>query len=58
MSNRVGVITGYIEVCERETERAVCVTRSVTRLGDFWKFLATDFLSKVAQMAADFWSSF
>ena len=31
---------------------------SVTRLGDFWKFLVTEFLSKVAQMLGDFWSSF
>ena len=26
---------------------------SVTRLGDFWKFLATNFLPKVAQMYSD-----
>ena len=27
---------------------------SVTKLGDVWKFLATNFLSKVAQMFGDF----
>ena len=31
---------------------------SVTRLGDFFNFLATDFLSKVAQMSGDFCSYF
>ena len=27
---------------------------SVTRLGDFWKFLATNLLTKVAQNIGDF----
>ena len=26
-----------------------------TSLGDFWKFLMTNYLSKVAQMFGDFW---
>ena len=30
---------------------------SVTRLGDFWKFLATKFVKKVAQMIGNFLSS-
>ena len=30
---------------------------SVTRLGDFWKLLGTNFLSKVAQMFVDFLGS-
>ena len=29
-------------------------TDSATRLGDFWKFLVTNILSKVAQMFGDF----
>ena len=28
---------------------------SVTRLGDFWKFFVTNFLTKVAQIFVDFW---
>ena len=31
------------------------LNNSVTRLGDFWKFLVTNYLSKVAQMFGDFW---
>ena len=32
----------------------ICATTSVTRLGDFWRFLVTNFLLKVAQMYGDF----
>ena len=31
------------------------VNTSLTRLGDFWKFLVSNYLSKVAQMFSDFW---
>ena len=30
------------------------MTRSVTRLGDFWKFLGTKILAKEAQMIGNF----
>ena len=30
------------------------VTRSVTRLGDFWKFTVVNFISEVAQIFGDF----
>ena len=33
-------------------------TNSVTRLDNFWKFLATNFLTKVAQLFGDFWGLF
>ena len=29
---------------------------SVARLDDFWNFLATNFITKVAQMFGDFWA--
>ena len=32
----------------------MCVALSVTRLGEFWKFFASNFLLKVAQMYGDF----
>ena len=31
---------------------------SVTRLGDFWKFLVTKFLAKVAQIIGNFLGNF
>ena len=34
------------------------VGASVTRLGDFWKFYVTNYLSKEAQMFGDFWGIF
>ena len=42
---------------EREREiwvESLCVVGSVTRLGDFWKFLATKLLPKEAQMIDNF----
>ena len=30
------------------------VVNSVTRLGDFWKFLVTNFITKVAKVLGDF----
>ena len=37
--------------------RTFIETTSVTRLGDFWNFLSTNLVSKVAQMFADFLGS-
>ena len=37
-------------------QRRMRVGASVTRLGDFWKFLATNSLTKVAQKIIDFWA--
>ena len=34
------------------------VAASVTRLGDFWKFLAASLLMKVAKHIVDFWGYF
>ena len=31
---------------------------SVTRLGDFWNFLATNFLTKIAKIFVDLWGCF
>ena len=42
--------------CSSATQSFVIfqLTANVTRLGDFWKFLVTNFLTKVAQMYVDF----
>ena len=34
----------------------VWLLASVTRFGDFWKFLATNLLSKEAQKYGDYWA--
>ena len=34
------------------------VVTSVTRLGDFWNFLATNFITKVVQMIGNFLGNF
>ena len=40
------------------TINTFCSWSSVIRLGDFWKFLVTNSLSKVAQMFGHFWGIF
>ena len=35
----------------------IVITTSVTRLGDFWNFLLINFITRVAQMFADFLDS-
>ena len=37
---------------------SLCILTSVTRLGDFWTSLLTNYLSKVAKMFGNFWGIF
>ena len=36
----------------------ILISSSVTRLGDFWKVLATNFLTKIAQIIGDFCATY
>ena len=66
-SVKASLLSGSSKQCEACSQRPLADAKiiglpnsfisvsSVPKLGDFWKFLVTNYLSKVAKMFGDFW---